>query len=313
MVGVRVGADNHANDLPAGGAPEPVEVLGVGRARGRWRCSRCAGRRPGSCWCRGRSSRRGWVRSGASRCEQRHGLLALPVQRVHDLAVRADQRQLAVGRFVLHVARFAPASQPARGQLVHSGCSVAAQACSTANPRWGSPAAAPVCGWWEDDEELPRPVARQCINFGRTQTGSNCSVSSATGPGPGACVPPGRARRSAAAGRGRSSSAPAQTPRQRPGSGPGRRTGPQTGRLRSQCGNVVGIGHGCRPGGAPAGRPVLRSFRGWQRWPGSGARRFGWGGALAWACAAASSGVNAAAGEHVGARRKAGGHRSGAS
>ena len=37
--------------------------------------------------------------------------LGLPVQRVHDLPVRADQRQFAIRRFMLHVARLQPRQQ----------------------------------------------------------------------------------------------------------------------------------------------------------------------------------------------------------
>ena len=64
MVGMRMGADDHA-DVAAGGAPQAADVVGVVRARvdhdvAAWpRRPRC------SCWCRGRSWRRGWARSGA--------------------------------------------------------------------------------------------------------------------------------------------------------------------------------------------------------------------------------------------------------
>ncbi len=43
--------------------------------------------------------------------QQRHGPLGLPVERMHDLPVGADQGQLAVGGLVLHVARLAAREQ----------------------------------------------------------------------------------------------------------------------------------------------------------------------------------------------------------
>ena len=44
-------------------APPAAPAGARGRpGRGRWRCSRCSGRPPNSCWCRGPSSRRGWGR-----------------------------------------------------------------------------------------------------------------------------------------------------------------------------------------------------------------------------------------------------------
>ncbi len=58
--------------------------------RGRWRCSRWTGRPPGSCWCPGRSWRRGWPRSAAAGCAA--------AARAARAASRADARSARRGR-----------------------------------------------------------------------------------------------------------------------------------------------------------------------------------------------------------------------
>ena len=93
--------------------------------------------------------------------QQGHGLLGLPVQGVHDLAVGTGQSQLAKRRFVLHVAGFF-ASQPTCARaacpqgLVGDGAGiehllyklVGLQSFKRANG-------------WKDDEKFPGLVPRQ--------------------------------------------------------------------------------------------------------------------------------------------------------
>mgnify|MGYP006977455199 CR=1 FL=1 len=91
---MRVGAHNHADVAPRC-TPELVQVLGVGRAG------------VDGDETRGRVAHQIAVGAGAGHhagvggreahhvAQQRHGALGLPVQRVHDLPVGADQRQLA--------------------------------------------------------------------------------------------------------------------------------------------------------------------------------------------------------------------------
>ena len=106
-----MGAHNQA-DVATCGAPQPIQVRRVGWAgvNGDVAGARVAhqiavGAGPGH-----------HARVGRGQAQQvlqeRHWLLALPVQVVLDLAVRADQRQFAVGVLVLHVAGFAPGQQP---------------------------------------------------------------------------------------------------------------------------------------------------------------------------------------------------------
>ena len=73
-----------------------------------------------------------------------------------------------------------PAKMPPRGQLVHSGCSVAAQALSTSSTVANACRRSSVRMVGKMMKKLPS-LWRCKASAGRTHTGSNCSDSSATG------------------------------------------------------------------------------------------------------------------------------------
>jgi hypothetical protein len=161
MVGVRVGADDHA-DVATGGAPDPLLVLGLVRAGIH---HDVAGVRIAHDVAVGAGAGH---HAGVGRrhphqvLQQGHRLVGAPVQVVQQLAVGADQRQLAELHLVLHVARL--------GALHEAGP-------RATGPQW------PVAGAGsqhridrgellqplqradgrEDDEELAGLVARQRI------------------------------------------------------------------------------------------------------------------------------------------------------
>ena len=117
VVRVRVGADDEAH-IATGSAPQALLVFGLERAgvdhgiaRGRVAHQVAVGAGAGHETGVGR-------RQALQVFAQRHRALALPLQRVGDLAIGADQLQLAELHFVLHVARlFAMAQTGTRGAL----------------------------------------------------------------------------------------------------------------------------------------------------------------------------------------------------
>ena len=161
MVGVRMGADDEF-DVAAGGAPQPLDVRRIGRAGvdGDVAGARVAHQVAVGA---GAGHEAGVGRGEALHVlQQRHGLVGLPVELVQQLPVGADQFQLAEGRLVLHVARLL-AGQPAGARAagpqrvlagaggqhrVHGG--VHGQALQGADGG-------------VDDEELARFVARQRV------------------------------------------------------------------------------------------------------------------------------------------------------
>ena len=95
--------------------------------------------------------------------EQRHGPLALPVQRVGDLAVGAHQGQFAEGGIAFHVTRFLAAQQAGAGAagpqwlFVRQGGQYGVGVGKARQPLQGADGG-------EDHEKLPRLVPRQRVS-----------------------------------------------------------------------------------------------------------------------------------------------------
>ena len=115
--------------------------------RGRWRCIRCAGRPPGSCWCQGRSSRPGWARSGAAGFSR-----AQPAPRTASpkhAAIAHPGRPGPVRRRAARAPCSGPPARPA-GRRADNWSTVALRwrhRLAAAHPHGHRCAAARACGW----------------------------------------------------------------------------------------------------------------------------------------------------------------------
>ena len=90
---------------------------------------------------------------------------------VQQLAVRRGQLPVRHGMLVLHVARLL-ATQPAGARATGPQRLFVWAHARTAATSGARAAGAAACGWWEDDEELPRLVARQRVGQAHPRFGS---------------------------------------------------------------------------------------------------------------------------------------------